>query len=348
MAVTNRLLTLAQIADLDIRRPEAIQRSIDSERVASIVEYQNRRISAGLPLLFPGALILARSADSSSSSTSGVQDQVWLIDGQHRWSAMLILCRRAPEAQVLVQEFCLGVDSGLCLGELFRLVNQSVPVPEHLMDETLTDAHNELLRRFEELFRARYKAFIVRSQQPRRPNVNLDHLMATVNRNKARLLEDLPTAEDLMDYILWVNRRLLDRYVSTELRDKAVAKQAADPLVLTHDVDSCWATDRRWVDAYKRNSTLTTPPLEREPAARGPVTQAMRRALWRRDFGERSGVGKCAACGDEILLLNFEVGHVRAVAQGGSTVLENLVALCRPCNLGMGTSSLEEFKRLHF
>jgi hypothetical protein len=215
------------------------------------------------------------------------------------------------------------------------------------VDETVTDAQNSILARFEPLFRAKYKGYLSRSAQPRRPNVNLDHIKNTLYRNRATLLEALPTAESLMAYVDWVNAQLLSRYVSPDLRDRALQKSQDAPLVLAHDVDGRWAEDERWLQAYLSGSE-DTPPLEHEPAARIRITQAMRRALWMRDFGERRAVGDCAVCGTEILYMNFDVGHVRAVARGGSTEMGNLAAICRPCNLGMGTANLHDFRATHY
>ena len=347
-----QLVRLSDLGKLDIRRPETIQRSIDDDRVADIVRYQRDRIVAGLSPIFPGAIVVANSADDD-----GV---LWLVDGQHRWEACRGLRDMAPDCVVAIQEFKLG--PGSSLSELFRLVNASVPVPEYMVDATLSQAHVALLARFEQLFKAKYAPFLSRSAQPRRPNVNLDQIKNVIHRNRHTLLESLPGADAVMRYVEWVNAQLLARYVTPELRDKAVAKHASAPLVLSHDVDNKWADDPRWLQAYRASSTSSSsslssstsssslpPPLEHcSGQQRTSVTQAMRRAVWIREFGERNAVGHCHVCRGEILLMNFDVGHVRAVARGGATELSNLQPICRPCNLGMGTADMHEFREAHF
>lgn len=342
-----KLVRLTDLGTLDIRCPEKVQRNIDEDRVTDIVRYQRDRIAVGLHPMFPGVLVVASSSDDDVDEEGG--RPMWLVDGQHRWAACLALRDVAPDFVIAIQEFKIGPDCSL--SELFRLINASVPVPEYMVDATLSEAHRVLLTRFEKLFKARYAPFLSRSAQPRRPNVNLDQLKNVIHRNHRTLLEVLPAADAVMRYIEWVNAQLLARYVTPELRDKAVAKNAAAPLVLSHDVDNKWAEDPRWLQAYRATSSSasSSPPLEHcSGQQRTAVTQAMRRALWIREFGERNAVGQCAVCRGEILLLNFDVGHVRAVARGGATELSNLLPICRPCNLGMGTINLHEFRETHF
>jgi 5-methylcytosine-specific restriction endonuclease McrA len=337
-----RVLKLSELAELNIRRPESIQRTVDEERVAEIVAYQHQRIERGHDPVFPGILIVARGAVPLLSSDENKND-LWLLDGQHRWAAFLRLRELVPDCMVCIQEFRIG--PGLPIAELFRLINNVVPVPEHLVDETVLDVHVQALNRFEGLFKARWKAFLSRSAQPRRPNVNLDHIKNVIYRARGGLLNALPTADALMAYLEWVNAELLRRYVSPELRERALQKDPADPLVLSHDVDHNWAEDGRWLCAYLEARPEDTPSLNTCAAvARGRVTQAMRRALWVREFGGRTAVGSCAACSGEILIDNWDAGHVRAVAHGGATDMQNLTPICRPCNLGMGTMDLHAFR----
>jgi 5-methylcytosine-specific restriction endonuclease McrA len=187
--------------------------------------------------------------------------------------------------------------------------------------------------------------------------VNLDHLKNVVYRNRSGLAEVLPTADALMAYVSWVNARLLERYVTPCLRDKALQKSMTDPLVISHDIDNKWAEDPRWLQAYvsrQSKKPSETPSLENEPTTsttRGGqqrVTPVMRRALWNRDFGERTAVGPCCVCKGEILMTNFDAGHIKAAAKGGVTELSNLAPVCRPCNLGMGTMDMNEFRNIYY
>lgn len=62
----------------------------------------------------------------------------------------------------------------------------------------------------------------------------------------------------------------------------------------------------------------------------------------------RSAYGPCLVCQTEIHILNFEIGHVKSWADGGSDRLENLRPICTPCNRSMGRENLYVYKKRFF
>lgn len=70
--------------------------------------------------------------------------------------------------------------------------------------------------------------------------------------------------------------------------------------------------------------------------------------VWAKYIGVDKAYGKCYVCKKVIHTTTFEVAHNKAVAKGGSDKISNLRAICRGCNLAMGTMSIEAFKRNHF
>ncbi len=48
----------------------------------------------------------------------------------------------------------------------------------------------------------------------------------------------------------------------------------------------------------------------------------------------------CRYCGRKPPDVKLQVDHVRALANGGKTVLENLVTACTSCNIGKGIDEL--------
>ena len=70
---------------------------------------------------------------------------------------------------------------------------------------------------------------------------------------------------------------------------------------------------------------------------RESIPPAMRRAVLERD-GHR-----CRYCGSEVAGANYHCDHVRPVANGGRTVMQNLAAACRPCNLSKGVKPLDKW-----
>jgi len=59
--------------------------------------------------------------------------------------------------------------------------------------------------------------------------------------------------------------------------------------------------------------------------------------------------GKCYCCKIRTIhITEFQVGHNKAVAKGGSDDISNLRPICGSCNRGMKTMSIEQYKKKYF
>ena len=81
--------------------------------------------------------------------------------------------------------------------------------------------------------------------------------------------------------------------------------------------------------------------------SRKPFSEEDRKYIYNRDNGH------CKLCGKQLVFSNrrrnekgaWEMGHRRAHAEGGSSHLRNIVALCWKCNLEQGTESFADEDR---
>ncbi len=80
---------------------------------------------------------------------------------------------------------------------------------------------------------------------------------------------------------------------------------------------------------------------------RKAIPQDIRLRVWNRYFPGTT-VGKCYVCRDPILLRDFQVGHNKADASGGSLALSNLRPICGGCNRAMGTMSIEVYRAKYY
>jgi len=86
--------------------------------------------------------------------------------------------------------------------------------------------------------------------------------------------------------------------------------------------------------------------LQKKKHARKNISSVVRMEVWIQEFGEAFS-GTCPCCQRfQLTSFNFEVGHKKAVAHGGSNSLDNLIPLCSKCNRSMNTQSLHDFKTL--
>lgn len=73
------------------------------------------------------------------------------------------------------------------------------------------------------------------------------------------------------------------------------------------------------------------------------VPKIMRKLLWDKHYPGLL-IGKCYVCNCRLDNRDYEAGHVKSHAKGGSTTLENLRPICSTCNKSMGTDDLNDFK----
>lgn len=77
---------------------------------------------------------------------------------------------------------------------------------------------------------------------------------------------------------------------------------------------------------------------------RKAIPKYKRDMVWNKYIGVAKSVGECYACKKPIHIQEFEVGHNRAKAKGGSDEISNLRPICHTCNKNMGTMSIETFR----
>jgi hypothetical protein len=323
----HRSLPLREFVTLKISSPE-LQRPVDEERVQDIVRYQSDRLDDGLPPVFIGTLILARDEG----------DAFWLLDGQHRAAAMRAVAERAPDYTVGLTVLQLGPT--LTLSEAFRLINRSQPVPTYIVESTLCASRRNVLDRFGQRFCSAYGPFVSKAKTPRRPNINVAHLQDRIHDAK-HVIEAFTSGDHLFDFVEWV----IDALPSDRAQAKA-EKHGCRAMTLGEDVEFVWLADPVWIHAYASGAPAPSLGIVSNKAKREAIPQALRFGVWNRDFGEKTGVGQCFCCKKrEITLQTFHCGHVQSVANGGATVLDNLVPLCAPCNQSMGACDFDAFAK---
>ena len=81
---------------------------------------------------------------------------------------------------------------------------------------------------------------------------------------------------------------------------------------------------------------------------RRPIDKNTRDAVWIKYMGNKVE-GKCYCCGIRTIhITDFQVGHNKAVAKEGKDNISNLRPICGPCNRGMRTMSIEQYKAKYF
>lgn len=89
-------------------------------------------------------------------------------------------------------------------------------------------------------------------------------------------------------------------------------------------------------------------PFKPKPKGRKPIGKPLRDQVWLKYMGNKAQ-GKCYCCKIRMIhVTDFHVGHNKAVAKGGKNNIHNLRPICGPCNRGMGTKSIEWYRKKYF
>lgn len=91
--------------------------------------------------------------------------------------------------------------------------------------------------------------------------------------------------------------------------------------------------------------------LEKENAQRlrKSIPKKVKNDVWNRHTGNSDSMtSRCFVCNDPVKFANFECGHVKSVADGGTNIIENLRVICLGCNRSMGTRDLLDYKKEYY
>jgi hypothetical protein len=93
----------------------------------------------------------------------------------------------------------------------------------------------------------------------------------------------------------------------------------------------------------------TPPPRPPTPPLSKPkIPQKVRIETWNKYIGPDIAQHKCLCCKKStIKMVDFECGHVKSYATGGSQEIDNLRPICRQCNGSMGTTNMIDFVKKH-
>jgi len=75
------------------------------------------------------------------------------------------------------------------------------------------------------------------------------------------------------------------------------------------------------------------------------IPKALKEQVWKLSNGI-SLEGFCYVCKNKLYFNNFEAGHIEAEVKGGDTSINNLRAVCKPCNRSCSSKNMEAFKQI--
>ena len=84
-------------------------------------------------------------------------------------------------------------------------------------------------------------------------------------------------------------------------------------------------------------SKIQTSPQKKTKYRKAKIPKALREQVWINKMGKTfSGTCRISWCMNDMTCFNFDCGHNIPESKGGPTNVENLIPICRNCNVGMG------------
>ena len=90
---------------------------------------------------------------------------------------------------------------------------------------------------------------------------------------------------------------------------------------------------------YQLTKIHPDPFPEERTYKKKPIPAALRQQVWIQKMGKRFE-GKCKTtwCSTIINVYSFEAGHNIPESKGGTTDIDNLIPICRQCNMSMSNT----------
>lgn len=341
-----KFYTIEQLVNMQIDVPEVE----DIDKVSSIIDYQVNHYEKQKTFCFLGDLTIYSSTDSSSS---------WLIiDGMHRYLAM-----KNPRIYELHPTYKVSLNiisgsKGFTLEDAFRLLNMTSPIPSSYVTSSLHKSKQITITDVRRFVYKEYKSYISKSKHPRPPNFSLESFMHYFIESP--LLDTLKSLDMVIGYIKYANLQLgstCPRKIKLRI-DKKFEKFNLNLMVyFSSDISCRWMFNTNWIQKYvnEKYEKSTDEKLKSEPSKDDQLTEGkrkrtslpkvMRSKIWTKYYGQHmEGICKCCEM-NKISFVDFDAGHIVSHKDGGSNTIGNLVPVCRPCNLGMGTENMNSFAK---
>lgn len=319
---TKRTILVSELIRMGIKFPN-VQRDVMDEHVAEIVDYQNSMFKTKGYYSFLGCLEICH-----------LGDKYYCIDGQHRFFAMEHLYKENR-----LYDWFVDIEIIECQGEAemimyFQIINKNHPVPDFLKKIEDVDSAARI-KAIRDYITNNYPGYISKSNQPQRPNINLDIFMNEMDKKYK-----LSNFETFNDFIQWFecenteHKKLLEaKYSTTE----GVAKYLEKIELSTKTRNGRkFYLGLYWLDNPKNKLTAKT-----------------RHKVWKTWYAEQppedkspSGEILCPCCEETFIsAFNFEAGHRRSFKNGGNDDISNLIPICSVCNRSMGIMDYDEYKK---
>ncbi len=255
-----------------------------------------------------------------------LNDALNLVNGQHRYA---YLSRGDNDTKMIELRIC-RVSTRDEMDEIFQNVNQSRPA-----SIAGSPLKTRVINKIGKHMTNNYNPYLSKANRPRGGNLNLEHMKKAILERWTfpGHTDDDAIVNEFISYMTRVNIDNIRRFglhsdVGHKIRE-CQSKQLDKPLMLGLFHDFEWMSNPRADFIYKRPK----------------ITPSKQREVWRKDHGVL-WTSTCPICREQLEQKDFHCGHIISHYNGGPTTIGNLRAICKRCNLAMGTMNMDEYMNL--
>lgn len=313
---------IKNLIQLDFKKPN-IQRDIIPERIEHLKNIFKKCFEPLVPLYI-----------------CVLDNSYYIIDGQHRFEVFKTMKEHYNDK---VPVCFIKVDDYKEIEDNFFIINDRMPLSEmwlqpYEIKHIIVETYNYFLEHYPKMFRLKKKRSICRPYIDK----ELFGKQLTIIFEDENKVMDIKTPNDLINKILALN----SHYSGLQPE-----QFPAIPPTCNNDLINrlrSWSDNLHlglvpdWhlhlIHGVPEDMTNTQQSL--------PKTQLFK--LWKNYYGNCAET-KCYVCNiNDISLLNCHAGHIIARALGGKTTMDNIIPICAPCNLDMGTTNLYDYKNKNY
>jgi hypothetical protein len=315
----------------------SIQRSIMPEQIGRMKIHILEQYELGECNIF-GAISLAK-----------LNNILYVVDGQHRLQAIKEIYTE-KKLNIPFNAIIYNINTKEQMKKIFNTINNGIPLPDFLIED-ISENKKDKLRDINDYISKR-KGFS--DTKKNRPNINTLEFMNKLNNSKfANLIINLDDFIKAFDYINYSIKENIKNpnYIKKE-------KITSNMLEKCREFDNYVSLDRSYdflenedilekIDSLLRDRKHTIIDegkniIENGDNIRKKFNTSERQQIWHTYIGPEKGRVKCPLCkANNIEPLNFIIGHVKSLYNGGNNNNENLRPICAVCNSSMGTKNID-------
>lgn len=329
-------VSISRLLELNIHKPN-IQRIIDNDKVNHIVEYQLSHIKNKTYPNFFGTINIHK-----------LDKDLYLVDGQHRFESSKKLLNQYSHNIDLTCEF-VTVDTMDELITNYNIINKNTPLPDfpENIDKNIPENVGKYFK--EKYPNNKYKYWSDKSRT-KRPliyfNFFQESLAFLTDKLKIKNEDELiQIVEEYNQNLLNYSKDKFDKDVKDHMYQKALDNKFMLGL-FKHESNSDYGY--KWVSNIIRYQTgeIIKPD---KVAKKRRIPKKVRDDLWDKYIGNTIAETSCIVCNNsQISSRNFDAGHIISEYNGGSEDSNNLLPICKGCNLSMGTTNMNEYVQKYY